>query len=86
MIYYESKEQLANSLKLRLRIFNTKTGEKVPDIHTYPIPNTKEGLVRLKRDIDSLINKYDIIGQNKCSLRFYLSTRYKIELLSDFFN
>lgn len=84
MIFYESAEQLANALKLRIRIFNTKTGQNIPDINPFPIPNSREGLLRLRKDIDSLVNEYDVINPDSCSVDFYLTTRYKIELLSDF--
>lgn len=82
MIKHEKPDELARSLSLRLRIFNTKTGEKTPDIYNFPMPDTKDGLLRLRKDLDNIVDNNDILGQ-ECSYRFYITTRERIEALSD---
>lgn len=82
MIQYNSPDELARSLSLRLRIFNTKTGEEVPDIYDFPMPDKKTGLLRLRRDLDDIVDEYNVLG-DQCSFRFYVTTRERIEALSD---
>jgi hypothetical protein len=82
MIKHEKPDELARSLSLRLRIFNTKTGEDTPDIYNFPMPDTKNGLLRLRKDLDNIVEDNDILGE-KCSYRFYVTTRERIEALSD---
>lgn len=82
MIKHENPDELAKSLSLRLRIFNTKTGEDVPDIYNFPVPDTKAGLIRLRKDLDNIVDNNDVLGED-CSFRFYITTRERIEALSD---
>lgn len=82
MIQHNSPDELARSLSLRLRIFNTKTGDEVPDIYNFPMPEEKTGLLRLRRDLDDIVEEYDVLD-NQCSFRFYITTRERIEALSD---
>lgn len=82
MIKHENPDELAKSLSLRLRIFNTKTGEDVPDIYNFPVPDTKTGLIRLRKDLDNIVDNNDVLGED-CSFRFYITTRERIEALSD---
>lgn len=82
MIQHNSPEELARSLSLRLRILNTKTGDKIPDIYNFPMPDRKPGLLRLRRDLDDIVEEHDVLD-DKCSFRFYVTTRERIEALSD---
>lgn len=66
----------------RLRAFNSITGRKTPDIYFPKYPPEKDDLLRLRKDLDSMVERYDVLD-GKCSFRYYVTTRYLVECLGD---
>lgn len=66
----------------RLRAFNSITGCRTPDIYFPKHPPERDDLLRLREDLDSIVERYDVL-EGKCSFRYYITTRYLVESLRD---
>lgn len=82
IVPHQSAEEILSSVSHRIRILNRKTGEGVPDMYYPSDSETKDSLLRMRRDLDSLQERYDFV-EDDCSLRFYFSTKERIEACAD---
>lgn len=75
-------DEMWKMLIYRIRAFNSMTGDDKPDLYLPKYPPSKEDTLRLRDDMDSIVQEYKIIG-NECSFRYYMTTRYLLETIPE---
>lgn len=58
------------------------TDESTPKIYLPKYPPDKSDLLRLRNDLDSIVQEYKVLD-GECSFRYYITTRYLLESLGD---
>lgn len=66
----------------RIRVFNLRTGDSVPDIYYPKYSTDKRSLYRFRNDLDNLVKNNNVINTS-VSPRYYLATRSIVEIIAD---
>jgi hypothetical protein len=78
----KTTEELWQITTYRIKAFNSMTRDSTPNLYLPRYPPRKDDLLRIRNDFDSIIQEYEVINE-ECSFRYYITTRYLLETLSE---